>query len=213
MKITEKIIVVFILLSVALKVMLVPGASPLFLLITQLLVLMYFIFGFALFNGIRLRNIFKKESYTGISPLRMTGAALMGITLSMVGTGFIFKLLLWPGSQAMLLTGSVPLFIILIIVLIKYFTTKSKFYFNAIIRCGIFSLLTALLLFTNNLDIVKIEYRNYPAYIEAYEAYSKDPGNIELNDKLDLESKRTMMRPEEFKYYEEYYNSRKKAQQ
>ena len=63
-------------------------------LILSLLVLstLYCYFGFALFNNIRLKEIFKKDRHTEISVLRIIGAVFSGMILSTYVIGILFKL-------------------------------------------------------------------------------------------------------------------------
>src|SRR4051812_16939260 len=108
MKLTERILISLTVLGVLLKLLLIPGASIIFLISIVLLWGLYFVFGFALFNNIRLRNIFKGKSYAHTNALRITGAACTGIVLSMLLNGILFKILHWPGAQVMLLSGPFP---------------------------------------------------------------------------------------------------------
>ena len=57
MKKTEIALIVFVLIT-TLNLMLVAGASALMVIMLLLLSSLYLFFGFALFNGIRLRNVF-----------------------------------------------------------------------------------------------------------------------------------------------------------
>ncbi len=195
MKLTEKILVGLTIIAILLKCFFVPGAGPLFVLVQTSLSILYFAFGFALFNGIRLRHIFKSSAYSGISVMKIVGAALMGIALSMASVGFVFKIQMWPGAQVMLLSSIFPTFIILIIVFIKYIVSKSKFYLHALIRCTIFSILAIVLLLINELTLVKMEFQNHPDYIKAFEEYQKDPSSEELYRKLEEERARAIMNP------------------
>ena len=43
-----------------------------------LLSMTYFVFSFALLNNVRLRHVFKSESFKGISTLRIIGSILVG---------------------------------------------------------------------------------------------------------------------------------------
>ena len=213
MKLTEKILVALSILAIVLKLLLIPGGSVLFVLAISILSCIYFALGFALFNGIRLRKMFKKESYSNTSALKIIGAICMGFVLSMVSIGIMFKLQMWPGAGPMLIVGAPPMFIILIIVFVKFILTKHKFYLNALIRCGIFTLFGIALFFTSGLTLIKLQFRNHPEYIQAYEAYQNNPSSLELFDKMETERMRATTNPENFARYMEYKNEMDKELQ
>jgi TLP18.3/Psb32/MOLO-1 phosphatase superfamily protein len=204
MKITERILILFIVLSLGLKFALLPGGNPLFVLTMMSLSCLYFVMSFALLNGIRLRHVFTGESYKGISAMKIVGAALTGIILSMLCIGITFKMMYWPGSGPMLIVGVIPAIIIIILSVIKYIMTKHPFYIRVLIRCGILTTFTIVLLMISGLTILKLQYRDHPAYIKAYEDHIRDPDNEELYNKMELEQQRATMSPEDFKIYEEH---------
>ncbi|HEY0029288.1 MAG TPA: TPM domain-containing protein [Bacteroidia bacterium] len=205
MKLTEKILGALTILAIVFKLFLIPGGGVLFVIATQLLACLYFFFGFALFNSIRLRNIFSKAAYASVSTMKIVGAALMGIPLSMICVGITFKIQMWPGAQAMLIAGMTPAIIIFIISYIKYLTTKHVFYIHAMIRCGIFVAVAILLFFTSAITLMKIEYRDHPEFIKAFEASWLDQENEDLYKKMELERNRVYLEPGDFKQYEQEY--------
>ncbi|MFL5764293.1 MAG: hypothetical protein ACJ77K_10175 [Bacteroidia bacterium] len=213
MKLTEKILIGLAILAIVFKFMHLPGGSVLFVIALQLLSIIYFLFGFLLFNGIRFRNIFKKEAYQHASGLRIFGAASAGITLSTLTTGIMFKLMFWPGAGPMLVVSLVPSIVILVIALVKFLNSKAIYYRQVLVRVGIYFIIAVVLFLTGNLALVKIQYRDAPAYVAAWEALEKDPYNPELQKKVDLERNRLILSPEDFKQYEEYVNSQKSWQQ
>jgi len=48
---------------------------------------------------------------------------------------------------------------------------------------------------------IKIQFRNYPEFIELYEQAEKNPEDKVLKEKVDLEYHRLTMPKEEFEYY------------
>ena len=52
-----------------------------------------------------------------------------------------------------------------------------------------------------SLTLDRIQYRNYPEYIKAYEEYLENPENEELRNKMELEFNRATMSEEDFKEY------------
>jgi hypothetical protein len=136
----EKTLVIVTLFALILKYLAVPGMS-LFAVIGFLgLAVLYFYFGFALFNGIGFKGIFKKESYIEISKFKIFAAILVGVALSMICIGLLFKVQHWFGFAMYLYAGLTLSFVMLIIAVLKY----NSFYKLLLIRLIPFSLLGAL---------------------------------------------------------------------
>lgn len=85
----------------------------------------YYMFSFALFNDIRLRDIFKKTSYSNTSPKRIIVAIGLGSVISNVIIGSLFKTQVWPGSDPILKVGLPILGLILIVLLSRYYINKT----------------------------------------------------------------------------------------
>lgn len=128
MKRLEKILAILILIAFVLKLILVPFSGVLLTIFLLIIALIYYPFGFAFFNNIRLRNIFKKESYKGISVLHIIGAIVVGMALSVICVGILFKIQGYPMANLLLTDGLISSVIILIIGLIKYHKSKSSYY-------------------------------------------------------------------------------------
>jgi hypothetical protein len=84
-------------------------------------------------------------------------------------------------------------FLSIIVVIMKSVNRK-----YILIRTGIFGVVGALLFFTSELSIIKLQYRNHPAYIEAYVNYKEHPNDDRLLDKLDLEYQRVWISEEDY---------------
>jgi hypothetical protein len=190
MKKTELITGIIAIIGIILNFMFVVGGVALTVVSLSFLSCIYFYFGFALFNNIGFRKMFKKVSYDGKTAIRMIGAVATGFVLSMLIIGIMFKINMWIGSQAMLTTSVLPLIIITIIAIVKYIITKASYYKAILIRLAIYGSLGIAFLFITNENIVAFKYRNHPAYIEAFKNYLTDPHNAELLDKLDAERKK-----------------------
>ena len=91
---------------------------------------MYCFPGFALFNSIPLKKIFRKESYQSLSPAKIIGTVVLGLSLSEIVIGILFKVQDYEGSAIQLISGLFFLTIILIISVIRYRKNKSGFYKN-----------------------------------------------------------------------------------
>lgn len=84
----------------------------LLILTATLLSAIYFLFGYAFFNGIRMRNNFKKSAYQGIG----AAALLPGFIMSMAVNAALFRWMTWPGAGGMrlLVYLFVPLAILMV---------------------------------------------------------------------------------------------------
>ncbi|HON20965.1 MAG TPA: hypothetical protein PLW70_06510 [Bacteroidales bacterium] len=199
----EKFLGIAAVIGLILKLIRIPGSMILLILILGALAFLYYPFGFALFNRIGFRQIFKKKSYEGLSALRIIGSIGAGMAFSAICMGILFKIQRWAGVNLMLIDGLVPTFIILIIALIKYFKTKGKFYIEILKRTAIIGALGLLFFYTSTLTIVKIRFRNHPDYIKAYEMYLNNPEDEELLQKLNREYLKTKEDKEEVEMYPE----------
>lgn len=187
MKKTEITILIISIIAIALNFFLVPGGTVLAVFSISFLTTIYFYFGFALFNSIRLRNIFKKESYKGITSQRLIGSIGAGLALALTALGILFKLLSWPGSTVNLGAGLLGLLIVLIIGSIKYFNNKSKFYLPIFKRIVFFGSLGLVLVLTPKSTFINIKYRNHINYANALKNSIANPKNEELHKILDEE--------------------------
>lgn len=175
------------ILALGLNLLLIPSGGILTVLTLSILSIIYVFLGFALFNDIRLRNIFKKESYTSVSGLRILGAVGAGWALSATINGLMFKFQSWPGADSNLGVGLVGLLIVTIIGTIKYSKNKSEYYTRIFMRIAIFGGLGLILMLTPKTSWIELKYRNHPAYVDALKKAMADPDNIKLWDKVEAE--------------------------
>lgn len=190
MKRTEQILVLLAVLAVILNMALVPGGVAFTLLTLALLSCLYFNFSFALLNGIRFRKLFKKESYQGVSTLQIIGAIGAGFALSILLVGIMFKLLRWPGASINLMTGLLLTIIVTIVCVIRYFINTSVFCKRVLTRTVVAAVAGIILLMIPSQAIVHFKYRNYPAYLEAFDNYQEHPDDVELLRHMDEERRK-----------------------
>lgn len=190
MKKAEIIIGTISIIALGLNLLLVPGSGILTVLSLSSLTMIYFYLSFALFNDIRLRKIFKKESYKGISTLRIVGAIGAGLALSITIVGLMFKFQSWPGASFNLGIGLVGLLIVTIIGLIKYSKNKSDYYTRIFKRTAVFGGLGLILMLIPKASWIELKYRNHPDYVKALKNAMDNPDNKELWDKVEEERKR-----------------------
>jgi len=184
MKKTEKIVGLIALIGLTLKVLLINGGGVITVLSLSFLSLLYFIFGFALFNDIPLRNVFKKQTYDPISKGRLVGSILLGFALSALVIGILFSVQLYNGSQFQLINGLVWTTAILIVSIVRLASTKSIFYKQVITRIAILGVIGLILCITPTWKIVEILKRKHPAYVEAVKNLSADPENKALQEEV-----------------------------
>ncbi len=175
---------VLAVLGIILMFLHISGSAVSSVFILSILGLFYFIFSFALFNGIRLRDAFKSESYQDTNLLKIIGAILLGISISLVIFGIQFKLLFWQGANEQLLIGLLPIGLILIVAAIFYFRDKTEFYSRIFKRITIYGGLGLLLYLTPTSTLVDIYYRDNPDFAELFNKVLEDPENEELRKQL-----------------------------
>jgi hypothetical protein len=201
MKKLEKILGLMFLVSLVLKFNLIVGGNSLISISLILLTLIYYPLGFAFFNDIPLKNIFKKSSYHSLTARRIIGTILLGIGFSAICMGTLFKLLNWPQANLNIIAGLVIIFIALVFSLIQFAKTKNDFYKGIFKRISIIAGFGLIMAITPTITLIKIQFRNHPAYIKAFENYLNNPNSEDLNIKLDIEYHRATYPKEEFDIY------------
>lgn len=184
MKKAELYLVGITIVALILKIFRIPGNSILLILSLSALSSMYFYFGILLFNGIRLREIFKKDSYLNLSKKRLIGSLVLGISLSILVIGILFKIELWPRANNMLLPGLFLLVIILITLF--YFNGKNKSPFGTRVHKRIIVVATSSVLFyliPSDL-LIDLYHRNNPEIIMLIKESNRNPGDKEIEMKL-----------------------------
>lgn len=187
MKKAEIIIAILSIIALGLNLLLIPGGSVLTVLTLLTLSFLYMYLSFALFNAIRLRNIFKKDSYKGISTLRIVGSVGTGFALSATTIGILFKFQSWPGASFNLIAGLFGLLIVTIIGLIKNLKNKSNYYSGIFKRVVIIGGLGLILILIPKTSWVELKYRNHPEYVNALKKAMANPDNEELWDNVEAE--------------------------
>ncbi|MBI1767269.1 MAG: hypothetical protein HYR67_02710 [Bacteroidetes bacterium] len=188
MKLIERAGLIISLLGFLLKLLLIRTGNPILIISASVLAMIYFYFGFALLNDIGFRTMFKKASYADISTGRVLGAIGVGLFLSIVLIGILFKLQIWNGSREMITIGATGLFMTLlaagIVFLIKRKTIDS-FYKGIFVR-GVVALLLAVIVFlTPGRSLIRIYHRDNPAFAELMIKALENPQDEELQKQFD----------------------------
>ncbi len=157
MKKGEVVLVISIIFGFILYALEVPGGLALMVLSFALLSMLYFYFGFAFFNDIRLRNIFSSESYRSVTSNKIIGAIAAGISISITVVGLLFKLMRWPGSVVMLTVGISSLTVIAIICIVKFRKFSNDYYTRILNRCVVAGALAILIMILRKAPAEDIE--------------------------------------------------------
>lgn len=185
MKQAEKLVGIFIILLIILRLLYdYPYAPSLIVFSSLFLSILYFMFSFLLLNNIRLRNIFKKTSYANASTTRIIGTIGAGIALSIIINGIIFKFHNWPFGDYVLMNGLILLLCIAIVPSIKFINSKATFYQNLLIRFSIIGGIGIIFFLITSEKFIELKFKDYPEYVEAEKALLKDPYNETLIQKV-----------------------------
>ena len=180
-KILFYIFIVTTLISIAFAF---PGLNTILVISGSILSLAFFFFGFAIYNDISFRQVFKNSTYQTISSLRVLGSVGAGFFTSLLIIGILFKVMFWPGSYTNLIFGILGLFIILVIVAIKKSKLNYNVYNKVINRSSILLLIALPLIFISNQALAKFKYRNDPEYSKAMINTMDEPDNLEYQQQL-----------------------------
>lgn len=134
MKIFEIILSVIFLIGLLFKMMHWPGGSAIIVFSLTILTYYYFIFSFVIFNSIKLKRIFKKDSYESIGSFKIIMSILLGWSLSILVSGMMYKLQNWKNQIDLLLLGLAHSIIILTIYLIFYKNKDKRFWMVVFMR-------------------------------------------------------------------------------
>ena len=174
MKRAESLFFIIIVLGCVFRLMHWPYASIILTFGVLFLALLYFFFGFALLNQIGFRGIFKAESYTSISKLRVFGAVVTGMVFSLIIIYCLFKVQFWPYGHIGLQQALILYIIILIVALVFYFFKRKQFLKDNYFRLILIGFIGLLIYSISTFQLVDIYYGSDPEYAKAYKAYLQD---------------------------------------
>lgn len=184
MKKAEITFIALAFVGVLFKFLHYPGSEELIIISFSSLSVLYMYFGFALFNNIKLRSIFKKTFYTGISSKRIIGGIGAGAALSFSAIGLMFKFQSFPGSLIQLGIGLFALTIVAIISLVKNRKRQDEYYQNILKRVIAFALVSAFLMAIPYKTWLTWKYPGYPEFVNAILEADADPENEALWEKV-----------------------------
>jgi hypothetical protein len=187
MKRTELILIGIAVLALLMKFLHLPASGILTVLSLSSISVIYMYLGFALFNNLRFRKIFKKESYKEISTKRIIGGVGAGLALSVSAIGILFKFQSWPGASVNLIIGIIGLTVVTIISLIKMQKNTDNYYSNILKRVAGFGAICIFLLAIPPKTWLGWKFPNNPKYVQAVIDAQANPNNQELWQKVDEE--------------------------
>ena len=90
------------------------------------------------------------------------------------------------------IAGVVIVGIVVLVHIVRSMIVKAPLNRVLLWRAGLGVVLGIIMIGVSELDIVKFQYRDHPAYVEAYQRYREDP-NDESWRKLELEYQKVML--------------------
>ena len=194
MKKTEITLIIIGLFGIVIDLLHLPGASILIMVPLVILSFLYTYLGLALFNNIKIKEIFRRTSYQNVNLNRILVGIGTGMALGSSVMGIIFKFLSWPGSAAMLGIGFLSTLVIGIISLIKRKNDKQRFYKNILKRVGLYGMLCFILLVLPMEVWLNIRHPRNPDYVQAVMKARANPEDPTLW--LEVDKERVKMRVE-----------------
>jgi hypothetical protein len=186
MKKTEIILFILICIAFIMKIMNWPYNALIITFSCLFLSMLYMSLGFAIFNNISFKGIFKKESFKSISTLRIVGGVGLGFIFSMLVIYSLFRIQFWPYGQFGLQTSLILLAISVIIIIIFYFMNRKQFLITNSIRLAIIGFLSLSIYLTSTDALVDLYYGDNPEYAKEYKEYLKNPNSprptLDTND-------------------------------
>ena len=167
--------------------MLFPGGIALIFLSLSMLSLFYFFLSIPFLNRLKITDCFSKK-ILDISRKDLILSLYAGIILSLSVLNVLFRFMFWEGQfflahSSLLFSG-----VLLLLILLK-FRFKETIYKAVLIRT-IFAFIVSLgLFFVSTESIVKIQFRNYPKYLDVYGKFIANPEDTSLFKQLEYERK------------------------
>ena len=179
MKKIEQFLAALAIVGLVMRLIPMSGGAEIIGISLSLLALLYYPLGFFYFNSIKLSKVFKSESYKGITFFRGFGSFLAGLLFSIIAIGSIFKLLLLPGANEMLLIGFWSTSLFLMVILFQLTRSKSTLLIVLVKRTAIWAVVGGILWLTPGLTLAKIYYRDNPENLEYFENQIQEREAIE----------------------------------
>ncbi|MGL5891803.1 MAG: hypothetical protein ACRC3B_18060, partial [Bacteroidia bacterium] len=92
-----------------------PGGIFFVVIFVTLLSILYFAGGILILWGIRLRDLFKTSAYQGYKAGSIAFSFLCGMFISSLTIAVLFKTVLWPGDDFILITSVISLLLLAVV--------------------------------------------------------------------------------------------------
>ncbi len=152
------------IIGITLKAFHIPGGGAMLSIFLGILAMFYYLLSFALFNNIKLKKIFEKSAYSETNAKRIIGSIGIGIGLSTLIMGGLFKIQLFPGAKPQLFAGLLVCSTAFAISIIFYLKNKSMFFKGILTRLIIFIPMGFALYFIPSTSLVNYYYQDYHEY-------------------------------------------------
>ena len=162
----ETILVSSFFVSVILKLFQLPLGDLLLILSGSSVAMFYYVAGYFIMNDVSLRRLLKEKKGKNVSVPVLFGSIMAGWDFSIIAIGILFKVMLFPGADNMLVTGIILLTILQIGSIFIRKTHPETFarFFNRVI---IFFGAGLLASFISYNQIIDFQYSDEPEYSEA----------------------------------------------
>lgn len=186
----ELLLLILLINGLFLHLMMIPGGTILLSLSNLMLCLYYILFGFAIFNNIPLKKVFKKESYSEITSNKIILSVITGIVLSLITWTMMFLFLNWPGVFILFFISIISLVLLAIGLFIGYKAHNAPFLIPIFRRLALYGSIIIIMYLIPSSTFIDFRYRKYPEYLEAYHKALANPENEDLWKQVELEEKK-----------------------
>ncbi len=154
-----------------------PGAGILIVLSLAIVSLLYSYLGLGLFNNMSIRSMFVKESYSRKNKFNYIFGVVFGLVLATLVIGSLFKFMLWPGGNILLIIGLFLLLFSVTFYLIVNKYGKVSLPMKSFTRIIIISFISISLYVIQSDEIINFYYPNDSAYAEALKKIIDNPAD------------------------------------
>jgi len=146
MKKVELVLTAGVLVGIIMLLMSLPLQSLFVSVLSLALSFLYFCLGLALFDGIRIQNIFTAESYKGFGSWLLGVAIGTAIAISQIIISSMFEILNYPMANNLIRDVLVFTSALLLMASIRNAKAKHRFYLNVIPRFTVFNIIAIIIL-------------------------------------------------------------------
>lgn len=185
MKKLERILLIVFFVAIPLKVFNVPLAQILLIMSAAALAMFYYVAGYFIFNDVSLRRVLKEKKGKDVSVPLLFGSIMAGWDFSIIILGILFKVMLFPGADNMLVTGIIFLTLLQIgsiFIRKRNPETFARFFNRVIIFFGA-GLLASFITYN---QVIDFQYSDEPEYSEALKQTIAFPNDT--NARLEFEA-------------------------